>query len=228
VDRPLPEPTKAEARAWRLALLLTGSADAADRVMLCVLGAQPDLEALDPSRRDRLVVLRSREEAYRPTNPPRPGFAERVRAAHLERRGVTPTDEADDRRPFEGVANALLQLSRRLPRQQHEALVLHRVEGLELRQTARAMDCSTTAAARHLDEAERVIAESMGRDYASAGQMLHRQAHEAPVGEVVVRMRVAIERRRRVRTIILGLVVVGLVGACGIAVWLLWPAGATP
>jgi RNA polymerase sigma-70 factor (ECF subfamily) len=218
----------AEARAWRLALLLTGAADAADRIMLRVLDAQPDLDTVEPVRRDRLVILRAREEAYGATNTPRPGFAERVRAAHLERRGVTPADASDDRRPFEGVANALLQLSMRLPRQQHEALMLHRVEGLELRQTARAMDCSTTAAARHLDEAERVIAESMGRDYASAGQMLRRQAHEAPVGEVVVRMRVVMERRQRVRVAILSAIVVVLLGACAVAAWLLWPAGATP
>lgn len=225
---PLPEPTQAERRAWRLALLLTGSPAAADRVVLRVLDAQPDLDALEPIRRDRLVVLRAREEDTRPSNPPRPGFAERVRAAHLQRRGVTPAEEADERHPFDGVANALLQLSRRLPRQQHEAIMLHRVEGFELRDTARAMDCSTTAAARHLDEAERVVAETMGRDYTAAGRMLRRQAIDAPTGEVVVRMRVAIERFKRVRTIILSVIIVLVLAACAIAAWLLWPAGATP
>ena len=228
MSRALPEPTNAERRAWRLALLLTGSPGAAERVILRVLDAQPDLEAVEPSRRDRLVILRAREETASASNPPRPAFAERVRAAHMQRRGVTPTDDADERPPFEGVANALLQLSRRLPRQQHEALMLHRVEGLELRQTARAMDCSTTAAARHLDEAERVIAETMGLDYAEAGAMLHRQARDAPVGEVVLRMRVVIERRRRVRTIVLSLVVLVALAACAVAAWLLWPTGASP
>lgn len=222
----IPEPTPAEQRAWRLALLLTGDAASADRIAISVLEAQPDLEALEPMRRDRLVILRAREDASGQLGAPAVGFADRLRAGHLRKRGVE--DASEPAPAFDGLANALLQLSLRRPRQQHEALMLHRVEGMELRDTARAMDCSTTAAARHIDEAERAIAEAMGADYPGAGAMLREQAANATPGEEVVRVRVMLAKMRRFRTVMLALITLLLIGGCAVAVWLLWPRGQAP
>lgn len=50
-----------ERRVYRLALLLTGNARAAWRVIVAVVDAQPDLRKLDGPHMDRLTVLRSRE-----------------------------------------------------------------------------------------------------------------------------------------------------------------------
>ena len=55
-----------ERRVYRLAALLTGNPVAATRVIRAVVGAQPDLRALDDAHMDRLTVLRSyvRYNAY--------------------------------------------------------------------------------------------------------------------------------------------------------------------
>jgi hypothetical protein len=50
-----------ERRVFRLAVLLTGSGDAAIRVIKQVFSAQPDLTKVDGAHMDRLTVLRSRE-----------------------------------------------------------------------------------------------------------------------------------------------------------------------
>ncbi|MFG0274504.1 MAG: hypothetical protein ACF8QF_05555 [Phycisphaerales bacterium] len=223
-----PEPTPAERRAWRLALLLTGDAAGADAVAVRVLEAQPDLDAIEPMRRDRLVVLRAREHATGQLAQPAVGFADRLRAGHLRRRGVDAEAETAPAQAFSGLANALMQFSLRRPRQQHEALMLHRVEGMELRDTARAMDCSTTAAARHLDEAERVIADTMGADYPTAGAALREQSAEATPGDEVVRVRVLMAKMRRIRTVLLAAITLLLIGACAVTVWLLLTRGQTP
>lgn len=210
--------TEADRRAWRIALLLTGDAGRADAVMVRVLAAQPELEAIPPSRRDRLVLLRARETMAGGARKPPIGLLERVRTAHLQRRG---DEEAAAQREgvFSGVANALLQFSLRTPHQRHEALMLHRVEGMDLRETARAMDCSTTAAARHIEAAEQAVAEAMGQDYTRASAMLRAQAREAAPGPSVLRTRRVVLRRRRWRRIAMWITTLALLGAVAWGAW---------
>jgi len=74
-----------------------------------------------------------------------------------------------DKREFHAQTDPLLALSsdpalatlfrtlRFLPMQQREAFLLHHGEGLEIRQVATAMDCSTAAAANHLVAATRAL-----------------------------------------------------------------------
>src|SRR4051812_8310085 len=54
-----------EARIWRLAFLLTGDAQAANRLIVRVLRAQPDVLSVEPARLDRLVILQAREWSKR-------------------------------------------------------------------------------------------------------------------------------------------------------------------
>ena len=49
-----------------------------------------------------------------------------------------------------------------LPPQPREAWVLTHAYGLSLRDTARAMDCSTTATTRHIEHARQALAERLG------------------------------------------------------------------
>ena len=117
-------------RLERLALLLTGRPDRAQRIVRSVASAH-----LTPRRRrrgpvaspdhlERQVLLACR----RPAAPAAAG----------------PPDGAFE--PLEG-----------LPAQLREAFVLVRVLGRSLREAARAMDCSRTAVRRHLGRADQVL-----------------------------------------------------------------------
>jgi len=92
-----------------------------------------------------------------------------------------------------------------LSRQQLEAWVFHRVFGLPLRDMAKGMDCSVTATARHLDEAESAL-EREGGAGASARAAASVRAWIAMV-DVPVFHRRRMERRRRIR---LGVRIVGI------------------
>ncbi|NNM26311.1 MAG: hypothetical protein HKO59_10075 [Phycisphaerales bacterium] len=116
-----------ERRVYRLATLLTGTPLVATRVITAVVDAQPDLRNLDDAHIDRLTVLRARE----------------VRGGGMI---------VDPRVPVP-VAQALADL----PGQAREAWVLGHVYRLEPRALARAMDCSRTAALRHLDQAQAAL-----------------------------------------------------------------------
>lgn len=123
-----------ERRAYRLATLLTGDPVAAMDVVEAMVRAQPDLRVLDTARLDRLTVLRSREIT--------PGTPGRLPADVLG---------AD-------AAGALDSLAT----QPREAWLLARTYGLSPRETARAMDCSVTATARHVERADDVMARMLG------------------------------------------------------------------
>ncbi len=69
---------------------------------------------------------------------------------------------------------AFLRALRELPQQQIEALALHDCEGLELRATAVAMDCSTTAAGTHLQAARQALQLIAGEDYPALAVALRR------------------------------------------------------
>lgn len=63
---------------------------------------------------------------------------------------------------------------RELSVQQREALILHDCEGLDLRRTAVAMDCSTEAAGNHLEAARRQLMLIAGPDYERLSEALRR------------------------------------------------------
>ena len=208
------ERAQAERRAWRLALLLTGRRAAADAVTLAALASQPDLLALPEVRRDRLVLLRAREWAQGAPMGGR-GTLERMRAGHQRERGVPFEPEA----VFQGVANAGIQLALALGRQSLEAWALHRIEGLELREVARSMDCSTQAAARYLDDAETRLSSSMGADYTDAMNAIRAQALSSDPGPMLQRRRTRVLRARMARHIAIAAVLVA--GLAVVGLWLL-------
>jgi DNA-directed RNA polymerase specialized sigma24 family protein len=69
---------------------------------------------------------------------------------------------------------AFLRALRDLPQQQIEALVLHDCEALDLRSTAVAMDCSTTAASTHLSAARQALQLIAREDYPALAVALRR------------------------------------------------------
>jgi len=157
-----------ERRVYRLAALLTGNPVAATRVIEAVVGAQPDLRALDNAHMDRLTVLRSRE----------------IASARL----------VGDTLPA-AVATSLAAL----PPQQREAWVLSRVYELLPRETARAMDCSVTATARHLEQADALMGRALGGQTDQAAQALLSYALSL---DVPAFYRQRQRRRRRIRLIL--------------------------
>jgi hypothetical protein len=154
-----------ERRVYRLAALLTGNPVAATRVIRAVVGAQPDLRALDDAHMDRLTVLRSRE--------------------------IAPAILADASIP-RPVAAALADLTA----QQREAWVFAHVYRLDLREMARAMDCSTRAAQRHLDLADAGMGKMAGGEIRQAGEALVRYTMSL---DVPAFYRARSRRRRRMR-----------------------------
>lgn len=133
-----------ERRVYRLATLLSGDPAAATRVISDVLDAQPDLARLDSTHADRLTILRTRELlASMPKS--------------------TAAIIVDDALPHD-IARALAHLEP----QQREAWVLMRVYRMTDRETARTMDCSATATARHVELAESALREARGRERAEA------------------------------------------------------------
>jgi hypothetical protein len=127
-----------EARVWRLAFLLTGYTSAASELIGRVLRAQPDVLSVDPSRLDRLVILQAREWAAR-------------------RRGLQASSP-----PLSPEGARTLTAALGMNHQLLEAWVLARVDGMEGLSVSRAMDCSNTAAANHLAEADREMGERLG------------------------------------------------------------------
>jgi len=119
-----------ERRVWRLAYLLTGDTDGAAALAARVSRSHPDLAAMEPALLDRMVVqeariLAARGATSRPARPPMPADATRAFDAALA-----------------------------MPRQPLEAWVLTRLDDLDPLRVCRAMDCSRTAAARHLAAAD--------------------------------------------------------------------------
>ncbi len=117
---------------YRLATLLSGNARLAAGVISAVVDAQPDVSQLDGAHLDRLTVLRSREIS--------PGML-------LDAPGVSCE-----------VAKALAGLHTQL----REAWIFARVYRMDVREMARAMDCSTSATQRHLDLADEAMAGELG------------------------------------------------------------------
>jgi len=94
--------------------------------------------------------------------------------------------------------------------QQREAWVLTRVYQLGPRELARAMDCSVTASARHLEQADRALVEALGARTDEAAVLLLKLSHALDVPEFY-RARMASGRRRRI--VLVGVLVMVIVAA---------------
>jgi sigma-70-like protein len=185
-----------ERRVWRLAWLLTGGReDLCARLVAGCLDAQPDLGRLDPAHVDRLVVLAARR---------------RARGGPAVSEGAPPA-----RRLLAAVAG--------LPPQLREAWVFTRIDGLGPMETARAMDCSKTAATRHLERADAELAERLGTELGSMLEALRAEADLAAPGAALAAFRAERRRRRRVRRSLL--VFGGLaLGLSAVMAWAAWRA----
>jgi hypothetical protein len=141
-----------EARAWRLAFLLTGDGAGAGELVHRVLKMQPNVLDLEPQRLDRLVVLQSREWAAR-------------------RRCDTPAQMAQPPEPT-GPAAAAATAMHELARQPLEAWVLARIDEVDEMWMARAMDSSKKAASMHLKAADEVMRDKLGDSLEEATKAL--------------------------------------------------------
>lgn len=107
-------------------------------------------------------------------------------------------------------------VSRLLP-QQREAWVIGRVYETPLREMSRAMDCSTTAAERHLLQADVAIRAAIGVDPAIAAKQFLRASLTMDVPAFYRARQV---RRRRVRAVLILLVIAGsAVVLAMVAIW---------
>ena len=123
---------------------------------------------------------------------------------------------------------AYVRALRDLPYQQREAVVLHDCEGLDLRQTAVAMDCSTEAAGNHLAAGREQLKLIAGPDYDRLSAALKRTyANLTPPEELrIPSVRKYIRRylwprriKRAIKALAILAILVGLYwGACRLGV----------
>lgn len=165
-----------ERRIWRLAFLLTGDGAVAADVIDAVLRDQPDPASLEPARLDRLVVLHTREARSR-------------RAG-----GAPPLPDSKAARALQAVVT--------LEHQPREAWVLTHLDDLEELRVSRAMDCSRTAAARHLEAAEGAMKAALGADLAACVEALRRAADDLDPVAIIMRQRARRRRERNRRALI--------------------------
>lgn len=186
-----------ERRAWRLAYLLTGNGAAASRVLGRVAAASAHVPRNDPARLDRLVIVHVRELAKR------------------RRPALEPAPSGSAEAGVSGAMRALLGL----PEQPREAWVLSRLDGLDGIRMSRAMDCSRTAAERHLAAADEGMRARLGEGVDAAVGALRAFADALDPGPAVEVHRSRERRKRRVRTAMIALGVLGLALAAGVAVF---------
>lgn len=189
-----------EARIWRLSFLLTGDTGSAGELVGRVLRAQPDVLDVEPVRLDRLVILQAREWS-------RSRRGRTVNPASLE------PDAAKTLGAALGMDHQLL-----------EAWILARVDGMEGLSVSRAMDCSNTASAMHLVEADRVMGASLGPALAPGLEALRAAADRLDPRPFLEQVHERQRRRRRGRMVILGVVC----AAVAAAIWLAARAGLIP
>jgi hypothetical protein len=154
----------------------------------------------------------------------------RLDDAHMDRltvlrsREIAPAILADPSIP-RPVAEGLAALTA----QQREAWVFNHVYRLELREMARAMDCSTRAAQRHLDLAEQAMGQATGGQPEAAARALLRYAMSLEVPEFYrARRRRRLRLRRIVRIAAIVLIAALLTAAFGIVGWLVIDATGPP
>ena len=119
---------------------------------------------------------------------------------------------------------AFITALRKLPDQQQEAFLLHFGEHFTLRDSARAMDCSTHAATTHLQAAEEHLRLIAGGEFEPlAARFAHAYAHLAPDERLVVPTVSQLVRRhlwpRRVLRVIWRVILLTLLAALAYAAW---------
>jgi hypothetical protein len=135
----------------------------------------------------------------------------RLDSAHLDRltvlrsREIEPAEIADAAVP-PAAAGALA----RLPGQAREAWVLTHTYQLGLRDTSRAMDCSTTATQRHLEHAEQSMAAAVGDAVEIARKRLGAYSMSLSIPEF---FRARRRRRQQARRVLLALCLLALIAA---------------
>jgi hypothetical protein len=189
-----------EARIWRLSFLLTGDTRGATELVGRVLRAQPDVLDVEPVRLDRLVILQAREWS-------------RSRRGRVVAPGSLGAEAAE-------ALGAALSMDHQLL----EAWVLARVDGMEGLSISRAMDCSNTASAMHLAEADRVMAAKLGAKLPAGLDALRAGADKLDPRPFIDESRAGRRRRGLRRTIIL----FALLGAVVLGLWIAVATGALP
>ncbi len=171
-----------ERRVWRLAFLLTGDREGAAALVDRILDAQANLDALEPARLDRLVILQAREMM---------GVA-----------SLPPADFSNG--PLQERA---LRAAHAMGAQAREAWVLARVDIVDELWMSRAMDCSRTAARQHLAGADEVMRSRLGGDYDAAVMELRKFADSLDPGPIIAANRRKRHRRRLERRMAAGIIV---------------------
>lgn len=147
----------------------------------------------------------------------------------LECRRLDVADSADDdplltRTDDSNAYRAFIMALRKLPIQQREAFLLTHGEKFDMRQTAIAMDCSTTAAAHHLAAAQKDLALIAGEEYQTAtSRMAIIYAALEPgealiIGDIAQHVGRFMQRRRWRRLVNAVLTVITL----AVLAWIVW------
>ena len=186
-----------ERRTWRLALLLTGDAWGASRTLDGVARTVGDLSKIDAVRLDRMIVTQARDVASLPAS----------------KRGYSD----DEPLPPEGPVAETFKVLRQMKPQPREAWVLSHVDELDAIHVARAMDASKTASGHHREAAEALLAERLGEDAGKGIEGLRTWTDEIDPEPWLTMHRERVQRRRRIKWIVVGVVVV-LVVVCGLVV----------
>lgn len=185
----MPRRDAIERRVFRLAVLLTGREDRAVRVLEQVLDDRRN-GSRDAVYLDRMTILRSRE--------------------HLV---------AGDGDAIRGAPQRWAQALWSLPAQGREAWVLARVYKTPERAMARSMDCSTSATARHLDQADAAVEAVAGVGTDAFVEMVRDHSMNIDVPEHYrLKTRRRARRRRLIRRWATGLVVLLVLAAAAAAV----------
>lgn len=170
-------------RIWRLSFLITGNELAAADLVDRVRRAQ-DVQDLDPSRLDRLIIQQAREMLGTAAGP-----------MHTARRRVALSPLAAGADP---AAVELFKRLQSLPEQPREAWVLARIDELDDLHVSRAMDCSKTATHNHLTAAEDHLRNELKDGYDAALAALRRFADYLDPGSIISTRR-AQRRAQRIR-----------------------------
>jgi hypothetical protein len=170
-----------ESRIWRLAFLLTGSVENAARVVERVLLARQDLMTIDdPARIDRLVALHVTERSNRKrAGGKRLSLGAYINASSARKSLSARLAEAPDV-ALPDEARQLHNLALKLGQQPRLAWILADVEGVDLLWTAKAMDCSKSAAGMHLDAARTALTKALaetGDESASSAEQPEASEH---------------------------------------------------
>ncbi len=231
-------------RAWRLAVLLTGDTAVAEW-LIGDITRNTDLSALPSADHlDRLIILRTRETMRSDAASRRAPRKRKIhlrlkdfRSAHAASRQSAETDEIERPDPvptwgrqvtpaapgrpalnqplMTGEAARASMVLHAIKRQLMEAWILTEIDGKNVLEMARAMDCSKQAVVRHAQEARKIMERELDERHNRAVADLRAAALGLDADDFIVRMRTA-KRARRVHTLalwILALLFIAGIGA---------------